>query len=101
MATAAPAATTEVPDNAKRYLWSQRGINKLRNQGMWKEYGEPKAGDEARVDHLQTLRDTGKLAAMVRERFFLDMEDSCFASWEPPCMACPSCDDLWGAVAHP
>jgi len=75
-ATSAPALALGVGDEVARYRWTQAGIDKLRRQRKWKEYGSPEAGNEVVTSQLQLLRDTGKLEHMVREQFFAHVEEA-------------------------
>jgi hypothetical protein len=95
--TTAPAAAAGARAEAARYVWSEKGVASLRGQGRWKEYGSPVVGHELTMPHAQSLRDTGKLTAMVKANYFIDVEECC-DDWEPPCMMCQNCS-LWMGTA--
>lgn len=117
--TLAPPIPLQAGDDVARYLWTDAGIDSLRKQNMWEAYGSPEAGNEVEALHLQLLRDTDKLGAMVSAKFFLDTEevevkgDGAIASdakaiskkscpdWEPPCMMCQSCNLWWSTQPLP
>lgn len=96
--TSGPAVGAGFGNRGARYLWTKAGIDSLRKQGQWKNYGSPVVGHELELSHFQALQGIGKLTAMVRAKYFVDTEECC-DDWEPPCMTCPKCDVWRGATS--
>merc|ERR1712187_386258 len=72
-----PIEALPAPDDSlmkTRFLWTQAGIDSLRREGRWEEYGRPQEGHELNMAILQVLQDTSKLEDTVKAKFFVVSE---------------------------